>query len=212
MIKILNLYAGIGGNRLHWGEIECNLDITAVEIDSYIAEIYQDFFPEDKVIIADAHEYLEKNYNKYDIIWSSPPCPTHSGIRKHMTVYTGQSDPKYPDMDLYAEILFLDGYFDGDWVVENVKSWYEPLIEPQVIDRHYFWSNKTIPKIKVDRKNEIRNLNVTETQKELGIDLSKYKNIDKRKALRSCVNPKVGKHILETLIDDKQMTLDQIRG
>lgn len=46
-IKILNLYAGIGGNRKLWnGDIE----VTAVEIDPKIAAIYQDFFPNDKVI------------------------------------------------------------------------------------------------------------------------------------------------------------------
>ena len=56
-MKILNLYAGIGGNRKLWGDTH---EITAVELDPKIAKIYQDFFPKDKVIVADAHQYLLK--------------------------------------------------------------------------------------------------------------------------------------------------------
>lgn len=53
-LKILNLYAGIGGNRKLWGRVH---NITAVELNPKIAEVYKDFFPEDNVIVADAHEY-----------------------------------------------------------------------------------------------------------------------------------------------------------
>ena len=52
-MKILNLYCGIGGNRKNWGNEH---EITAVENNPKIAKIYQDFFPEDKVIVADAHQ------------------------------------------------------------------------------------------------------------------------------------------------------------
>ena len=71
-LKVLNLYAGIGGNRKLW----TNVDVTAIEINSEIAKIYQDFFPDDKVIIGDAHKYLLEHYKEFDFIWSSPPCPT----------------------------------------------------------------------------------------------------------------------------------------
>jgi len=53
-MRILNLYAGIGGNRKLWTDVE----VTAVEMNPKIAAIYQDFFPNDKVIVADAHQYL----------------------------------------------------------------------------------------------------------------------------------------------------------
>ena len=43
-MRILNLYAGIGGNRKLWGDEH---EVTAVEYDSEIAGIYQDFFPND---------------------------------------------------------------------------------------------------------------------------------------------------------------------
>ena len=71
-MKILNLYAGIGGNRKLWGNKH---KVVAVEIDPKIANIYQDFFPEDKVIIEDAHKYLLEHSHNFDFIWSSPPLP-----------------------------------------------------------------------------------------------------------------------------------------
>ena len=82
MIKVLNLYAGIGGNRKYWQDV----DVTAVEIEPNIAKIYQDFFPDDKVIITDAHQYLLEHYNEYDFIWSSPPCQSHSSFRHNICV------------------------------------------------------------------------------------------------------------------------------
>ncbi|KKN62897.1 hypothetical protein LCGC14_0507500, partial [marine sediment metagenome] len=115
-MKILNLYAGIGGNRKLW---PAEHEVTAIENNKEIAEIYQDFFPNDKVIVTDAHQYLLKHYKEFDFIWSSPPCPTHSQLRKGLSMEYG-AKAVYPDMKLYEEILFLQGYFKGKWVVENV--------------------------------------------------------------------------------------------
>ena len=70
--RILNLYAGIGGNRKLWNDEK--FEITAVEYDEEIAMIYKDLYPNDTVIVADAHEYLINNYMNFDFIWSSPPC------------------------------------------------------------------------------------------------------------------------------------------
>ena len=53
-MKILNLYAGIGGNRKLWGDEH---EITAVEYDQATADTYQSYFPGDKVIVCDAHDY-----------------------------------------------------------------------------------------------------------------------------------------------------------
>ena len=74
-IRILNLYAGIGGNRRLW---EGDIEVTAVEKDPKIAVIYQKNFPDDKVIVGDAHDYLLEHFKEFDFIWSSPPCPSHS--------------------------------------------------------------------------------------------------------------------------------------
>src|SRR3990167_7910890 len=151
-MKILNLYAGIGGNRKLWGN---DHEITAVEIDLEIAKIYQDFFPDDKVIVGDAHQYLLEHYNEFDFIWSSPPCPSHSRLRKVISMNSG-AKAIYPDMKLYEEILFLEGYFEGKWVVENVIGWYNPLIKPYELEMHYFWSNFVLPKITItDGKIEL---------------------------------------------------------
>lgn len=64
-MKILNLYAGIGGNRKLWGD---DHEITAVENVPEIAKIYQDFFPNDKVIVADAHQYLLDHFKEFNFI------------------------------------------------------------------------------------------------------------------------------------------------
>ena len=128
-MKVLNLYAGIGGNRKLWKDVE----VTAVEINPKIAEIYQKHFPQDKVVVADAHQYLLNHYNEFDFIWSSPPCPTHSKIN---FLFKGRFPVKYPDMRLYQEIILLQNWFEGKWVVENVISYYDPLIIPQQSGRH----------------------------------------------------------------------------
>ena len=141
-MKILNLYAGIGGNRKLWGDEH---EITAVEINPEIAMIYQDFFPNDKVIVGDAHQYLLNHYKEFDFIWSSPPCPSH-GVSRY---WSSKSDnpgmnypsPIYPDMNLYQEIIFLTHFYKGKWVVENVVSYYEPLIKPFEYQSHYYWCN-----------------------------------------------------------------------
>lgn len=96
-MKVLNLYAGIGGNRKLWKGHE----ITAVENDKQIANVYYNLFPFDKLIIADAHEFLKDNFDKYDVIWSSPPCQTHSSFRQNIGVRYRGVEPVYPDMRLY---------------------------------------------------------------------------------------------------------------
>ena len=191
-MKILNLYCGIGGNRKLWGD---KYEVTAVEINPKIAKIYQDFFPKDKVIITDAHKYLEKHFEKFNFIWSSPPCPSHSHIRKELAVMTGQNKAIYPDMKLYEEILLLQGYFKGKYVIENVRSWYKPLIEPQEINKHYFWANFIIPNMKKTSRCHMGTIDAL--QKRKGFNLSKYKGIDKRKLLRNCVEPETGLHIFK---------------
>lgn len=195
MIKVLNLYAGIGGNRRLWKDLE----VTAVEYNQDIANIYQKFFPNDKVIVADAHEYLLKHYKEYDFIWSSPPCPSHSRIRLYSAVARGQNEPIYPDMKLYEEIIFLQYNFKGKWVVENVKSYYKPLIEPKIIGGHYIWSNFDIKPIKVEKREHCAKIKVLEKRK--GFDLSNIKtSVDKKLLLRNCVESEIGEHILKEIL------------
>ena len=137
-MKILNLYAGIGGNRKLWGDEH---DVTAVELKPELAQIYKDHFPNDTVIVADAHEYLRANFKDFNFIWTSPPCQSHSSFRQNICVRFRGTEPGYPDMKLYEEILFLQYNAVGGYVVENVKPYYKPLIGAQLIQRHMFWSN-----------------------------------------------------------------------
>ncbi len=198
-MKILNLYAGIGGNRKLWGD---DHDITAIENNKDIAKIYSDFFPKDKVIVADAHQYLLEHFKEFDFIWSSPPCPSHSKIRK---ATTHQNPPIYPDMKLYEEILFLQGYFKGKYVVENVIGWYKPLVSPQEINKHYFWTNFYINPIKkISREHDSSN-KILQDRK--GFDLSKYSGINKTLILRNCVEPETGLHIFNCAFNQQQKAL-----
>jgi len=207
-MKILNLYCGIGGNRKDWGSEH---QITAVEINPQIAKIYQDNFPDDEVIVGDAHKYLLEHFEEYDFIWSSPPCPTHSRVRfmgtkaPHPTCGT-IIEKKYPDMRLYQEIIFLSHYFEGKWVVENVIGYYEPLIKPQEVGNHYFWANFIIPSIKCGSRKH--NATIKELEEYKGFDLSNVE-LDHRKdvILRNCIEPKLGLHILQNGIKTKQQTV-----
>lgn len=191
-MKILNLYSGIGGNRKLWGE---DHEITAIEYYPKIAEIYQDFFTYDKVIVGDAHKYLLNHYMNYDFIWSSPPCSNHSDIRR-CGVQKGQYEAKYPDMQLYQEIILLKNFSKGFWVVENVIPYYQPLIEPTAkIQRHLFWSNFLIDDFtKYDQRIHSE---IIGSSRVYGFSLDKYTGIDKIKCLRNCVFPELGLHIFD---------------
>ncbi len=202
-MKILNLYAGIGGNRKLWGNEH---EITAVEWDRDIASIYKDLFPNDTVILADAHEYLLQHCLEYDFIWTSPPCPTHSRARMALPLV-------YPDMKLYEEVLLLQERYaklkkDGKYVVENVISYYDPLIPPQKIQRHYFWSNINLSNIKFPPDN-IKGSTIQELEAAYNYDLSKYPITAEQKytALKNCVRPEVGKAILDDVVSNRQQRL-----
>src|SRR3990167_7776180 len=202
-MRILNLYAGLGGNRKFWTPNGDEHEITAVEYKPEIAKIYQDFFPNDKVIVADAHQYLLEHFEEFDFIWSSPPCPTHSRFNLLSNVQEGKS-VKYPDMALYQEIIYLRHWFKGKWVVENVVSYYEPLIQPTEANNHYFWTNFLIPAIQNTTRG-IRNKknHIQERADKLGFDISKITGNSefKRKILNNCTEPELGKRILEYAIN-----------
>jgi len=151
-LKILNLYAGIGGNRKLWGDEN---EVTAVEFDENIAAVYKNFYQNDTVVVGDAMAYLLEHYEEYDIIWVSPPCPSHSRAR-YPRVGVKYSNGKkygaiYPDMSLYQIIILLQYHFKGKYIVENVIPYYTYLIEPSVIlHRHAFWTNFNVMPVKFE--------------------------------------------------------------
>jgi len=199
MIRVLNLYACLGGNRLLWEDCE----VTAVELDPELARMYQERFPNDKVIIADAHQYLLDHYKEFDFIWSSPPCPTHSRARFwNSSNYETTTEAVYPDMKLYEEILFLQHYFKtGKFVVENVIPYYEPLIPAKKRGRHLYWTNFNLPTDLHDRrfpissaKNELKGLCEFHD-----FDFTKYKGSQSvLKIARNLVDYKAGETIFNT--------------
>jgi DNA (cytosine-5)-methyltransferase 1 len=203
-MKILNLYACLGGNRYKWDEVADNLEITAVEWDEELAKLYQERFPNDTVIVADAHQYLLDHYKEFDFIWSSPPCPSHSRARYwNSSNYNTKTKPIYPDMKLYQEILFLQHYYKGNYVVENVIPYYEPLIPAKKRNRHLYWTNFNLPNSLKDR-----NVSVCQGKDELN-RLCKFHNYDFKKykgkqpivkIARNLVDYEAGKTILETAL------------
>ena len=206
-MKILNLYACLGGNRYKWDEVAkeagIELEVTAVEWDEELAKLYQERFPNDTVIVADAHQYLLDHYKEFDFIWSSPPCPTHSRMRK---TNTGEGERKskatYPDMKLYQEILLLEHFFKGKYCVENVIPFYEPLIPAKKRDRHLYWTNFNLPSDLNGRKaSNFIHSKVGDLSEFHDYDFRKYKGKERvDKIARNLVDYEAGRTILETAL------------
>ena len=212
-MKILNLYACLGGNRYKWGN---DHEITAVELDPYLCNLYKERFPGDTVICEDAHKYLLNHFQEFDFIWSSPPCPSHSRAR-FWASKGGLNKPIYPDMKFYQEIILLQNYYNGLFCVENVIPFYQPLIPGKKRGRHIYWTNFAIPE-KIDRnftgfistaKNELKLLSEFHNY-----DFKKYKGSQRVvKIARNLVDYEAGKSILDAAIysfeqrQNKQLTI-----
>lgn len=209
-LKVLNLYACLGGNRFKWDEVAelagIDLEVTAVELDPELARLYQERFPNDKVVVADAHQYLLDHYQEFDFIWSSPPCPTHSRDRYWGFGANGKK-PVYPDMKLYQEIIFLEHHFKGKYCVENVISYYDPLMPAQNRGRHLYWCNFKLPS---DLKSRQKNFGDSKNgATESLISWNKYHDYDFKKyqgdqlvlkIARNLVDYEAGRTILETAL------------
>lgn len=192
------------------------IEVTAVELDPEIAAIYQSNFPNDTVIVGDAHQYLLDHYSEFDFIWSSFPCTTHTRMNVNFSLV------RYPDLGLYEEIIFLNSFFKGKFCVENVIPYYTLIIAEvpvQQFQRHLFWANFKIRT--TDKRNppkQIQNIlaqntkrkrktydgdivNIKSTQPHFGFDLSNIKlKTRKDKILRNCVDPEVGLMIFNCAI------------
>ena len=185
-LKVLNLYGGLGGNRRDWKDV----DVTMIESNEQIAAQYQLRFMNDEVIVDDAHKYLLKHHSEFDFIWGSPPCPSHSRINTD-----GQQKPRYPEMAMYQEIIFLgNNWFKGKWVIENVIPYYTPLIPPRAnIGRHLYWSNFNIGDYPTEKTKSIKD---QDSKPRYGFDVRGTDIKDKRKVLRNLVDPNIGNYIL----------------
>ena len=202
-MRILNLYSGLGGNRSAWGS---DIEVTAVEYNPKIADVYRDRFPSDNVVVGDAHEYLINHFGEYDFIWSSPPCQSHSSFRHNICVRFRGTAPEYPDMRLYQEILLLQHNSKAKFIVENVTPYYKPLIAPTgKAGRHLIWSNFIDNEIRIAKKSKLRSAQIPELQEYHRIDLSKYdlSGLDKRQLLRNCVDYEIGEEVFKKFKEEE---------
>lgn len=197
--NVLNLYAGVGGNRKLWRDV----NVTAVEWQQDISMAYQSQYPEDTVVVGDAHAFLTENFERFDFIWSSPPCQSHSKMDRA----NSRNKHRYADLRLYEEIIFLQTYFRGKWVVENVVPYYQPLIQPTVkIGRHLFWSNFSFTARDVPRPIGFiasgGQATASQLKEWLGINyegnIYYAKNHCPAQVLRNCVHPEIGAQILDS--------------
>lgn len=204
-MNVLNLYAGLGGNRKNWGG---GVSVTAIELDEKIAAVYKRLYPQDVVIVADAHQYLLDHYSEFGFVWDSPPCQGNSKM-----IRSGRNrKPRYPDLKLYEEVLFLRHNYSGLWVVENVVPYYEPLIKAKKLGRHLFWSNFTISDFEPPKFSDMMNRQNLVAKKQLqdwlGIHYEENiyygNNHCPTQILRNCVHPDLGLHVFNCGINPKK--------
>jgi len=152
-------------------------------------------------IITDAYSFLEDRLDDYDFIWASIPCVSHSRLN------TTCQNMRIPDMRLYGMIIFLDRFCKGKWVVENVIPYYPPLIQfNHKLGRHVFWSNFKIPEKKFYQpRGTVKDLPIEELKAWLLVEVTKD-----RKLIRNCVDPRIGKYILDCAMKQKQKTLTEL--
>ena len=220
-MKILNLFAGIGGNRTLWGNKH---EITAIEYNEIIANIYEKRFPDDNLIVCDAYEYFIDNFHNFDILWASPPCTSHTiltGVNVGNRYNNKNVKLKIPDLRLYSLILFCKHYFRGNYIIENVKGYYKPLISPTTkIGRHWIWSNIEIPKTKQEKSEHVSREDYNEKiedaliikgiSKEIYNDLLKLDIMTRKQIINNCIVPEEGKHILDCLTNQTKLKSKEI--
>ena len=111
---------------------------------------------------------------------------------------------KYPDMKLYEEIIFLQTFFKGKYVIENVIPYYEPLIPAQKRHRHLYWTNFILPTKLTDREVRI-STGTNEVQKLCDFhdyNFSQYKGEQRTdKIARNLVDYEAGKTIFATALN-----------
>ena len=203
-MKVLNLFAGLGGNRKYWDEVArekgINIEVTAVEFDPEIAKAYTKRYPNDNVIVGDAWDYAAKNYLDFDFILASPPCQSHSRLN-FCNNSRNEATRVLPDFRLYEFVSYLKTFCKKAFVVENVVPYYEPLIKPTAeIGRHYFWSSFALDGINTSAFRVIKHVKNADF-KDFGLDEFKIKN--KRQAIRNEVDYEIGKKIFERYLESR---------
>lgn len=131
----------------------------------------------------------------------------YSGIGGNRKLWQDVYEALYPDMSLYQEIILLKHFapIKTKWVIENVKPYYDLLIDGIERDRHIFWSNFFIGE--KYGNNERKHNDIIGSQPVYGFDINGYKVDNKRQIMRNLVNPYLGLHIFNESKRDIQPEL-----
>ena len=120
-------------NTKNWDRKEHS--ITHVEKNEEIADCLKDLQPKDQVVIADAYKYIEKNHDRYDFIWASPPCTKFSvaAIGHHWNKQNSNYYPKKKEcvesIRLVYHTLYLINNLNPEyWVMENPRAMLRKLV------------------------------------------------------------------------------------
>jgi len=223
-MKILNLFAGLGGNRKAWSKHE----ITAIELDPAICKIYSELYPEDTIINQDYEDYLRNTDNDldFDFIWGSPPCQTHS----HMQVFTRHNKKRQPvfKMDqVQGLVLWLKRNVDCKFVIENVIPSYglvsleDKGIYQVILDRHIFYSSFKIKKMKFRSRNSEGHGKISGLMRMNAVQLCAYHDLpfeiverikglqesghDHLKVLRNLCDYQIGDYVLKQSLKENNL-------
>lgn len=150
-----------------------------------------------------AHQYLLDHADEFDAVWASPPCQGNS----KMMLSGRNRRPRYPDLRLYEEAIFLKYNFSGAWVMENVKPYYEPLMDAKAIGRHMFWSNFEITDMESPHfpgfmtKQNIAAKKALQDWLGIHYDKNIYYGTNHcvTQVLRNCVHPDIGLHVFNCM-------------
>lgn len=196
-LRVLNAYAGIGGNRHLW---PASWKVTAVEYDERVAAEYARRYPDDVVLVEDAHAVVMERAAEFDAVWTSPPCPTHSRLALNVAKRKG-IEPT-PDPRLWEEIKHLSANA-ARYVVENVHTYYVPPIAPDVVTaRHYYWTSNApmflTPANVLPVSGRMVGLTADAIAESYGLPLLPPGSVaDRRKAMRNAVLPHEGLEIAQ---------------
>jgi DNA (cytosine-5)-methyltransferase 1 len=214
-MKVMNAYCGLGGNRAAWPDY---VKVTAIDTNEECLRVYADRFPQDEIVLDDAHSYILDHHEEYQdgLLWTSPPCQSHGRMMKA----SRHDTKKYFDASLWQEIVLLQHFHTGKWVVENTRSYYEPLYPAQSVGRHQFWANFLIRAQDVHMPDDFIFLGtVADTQKLKDFHNCQYegniympdgnggKNHCPGQALRNMVPYQVGLDVFNSAMDDSQQEM-----
>jgi len=203
MLKILDLFCGIGGVARgfhdYLQEHRIKYLYVAIDIDKHVLKAHKALNPLSNVILRDAYSFSIDELRRYDFVWASPPCETHSIAG----IWT-RKEKKSPDFRLYKLILTLHDA-NIPFVVENVKPYYNPPIKPtSKANRHRLWSNLSISPVNLRLTPFERVKNSTRTLCEyhdLPEEIAKIIPSKKRRdALRDMVHHEIAYEIAKQVI------------